>query len=274
LNNLPLVSVIVTTYNRADLLCETIDSILYQTYKNFELIVVDDGSTDNTEEAVKMYSDSRLQYIKTDNWGGPARPRNIGINASKGKYISFCDDDDIWLHKKLEKQVIALDNSKYGMVFTMQKQFGTTSIFTNYYGITPLPFRVRTTPDALLNNNCIPLSSVLIKKKILDRIGVFNEDKTYIAIEDNDLWIRASKVKSIHFIPEVLVLHRVHKTNIYESTSDIEFGIKKMKETYTTIKVNRSKKINIKQTALYFFPRNLINFLYEKFIYRSIYGLK
>ena len=66
----------------------------------------------------------------------------------------------------------------------------------------------------------------------------------------------------------------VHKTNIYESTSDIEFGIKKMKETYTTIKVNRSKKINIKQTALYFFPRNLINFLYEKFIYRSIYGLK
>ena len=82
LNNFPLVSVIVTTYNRADLLCETLNSILCQTYKNIELIIVDDGSTDYTEEAVKKYSDSRLKYIKTDNWGGPARPRNIGIKKA------------------------------------------------------------------------------------------------------------------------------------------------------------------------------------------------
>ena len=108
----PLVSVIVSTHNRADLLCETLDSILSQTYENFELIVVDDGSTDNTEEVVKRHSAGRINYLKIDNWGGPARPRNIGIEKAKGKYIAFCDDDDIWLPKKLEKQINYIVNMK------------------------------------------------------------------------------------------------------------------------------------------------------------------
>ena len=138
----PLVSVVVATYNRADLISETLDSILNQTYKIFELIVVDDGSSDNTEEIVKRYSNGRINYIKTDNWGGPARPRNIGIKQSKGEYIAFCYDDDIWLPKKLEKQIKCLDNSDNGMVFSMHKQFGFTSIFSNYFGIGPLPFKI------------------------------------------------------------------------------------------------------------------------------------
>ena len=99
------ISVIVPTYNRADLISETIESILNQTYKYFELIIVDDGSTDNTEEVIRKFKDSRIKYIKTDNWGGPARPRNTGIKKTKGEYIAFCDDDDIWLPKKLEKQI-------------------------------------------------------------------------------------------------------------------------------------------------------------------------
>ena len=113
----PLVSVVVATYNRADLISETLDSILNQTYKIFELIVVDDGSSDNTEEIVKNYSDSRLKYIKTDNWGGPARPRNIGIRESKGEYIAFCDNDDLWEKNKLEKQLDIIKNNNAGLCF-------------------------------------------------------------------------------------------------------------------------------------------------------------
>ena len=82
----PGVTVIVPTYNRGDLLRDTISSILGQTFEGFELIVVDDGSTDNTRDIVNEFNDQRIKYIQTENWGGPARPRNIGINAGKGKF--------------------------------------------------------------------------------------------------------------------------------------------------------------------------------------------
>jgi len=273
LNSEPLVSVIVTTFNRADLLRETLDSILSQTYNNFELIVVDDGSTDNTEKVVKNYSDSRVQYIKTDNWGGPARPRNIGIKQSKGEYIAFCDDDDLWNPIKLEMQINRLSNSGHSMVFTMQKQFGATSIFSNYYGIGPLPFRVNTSTNSLLEHNCIPLSSVFIKKSLFDGIGNFNEKKSFVAIEDNDLWIRASRVTKIEFIPDILVLHRVSESSIYESRTNIEECIKEMRETHGYGSKKKSVEV-IKKNVIYLFFRNLFNLIYGNLFYRSIYGSK
>ena len=267
MNNLPLVSVIVTTYNRADLLSETLDSIINQTYKIFELIVVDDGSTDNTEEVVKKYNDSRLQYIKTDNWGGPARPRNIGIKQSKGKYIAFCDDDDIWLPQKLEKQIKCLDNSDTGMVFSMQKQFGITSIFSNYFGIGPLPFKKDTSTNALLQVNCIPTSTVIIKKDLLDQIGYFDERRSFIAIEDNDLWIRASKVATIGYIPEVLVLHRNHRNSIYENSDTIDQGMQELSNKHGF--VNKKYSIyNYKNNRIYFLFRNLFLLIMENIFYK------
>ena len=262
MNNLPLVSVIVTTYNRADLLCETIDSILCQTYKNFELILIDDGSRDNTEEVVKMYNDSRLQYIKTDNWGGPARPRNIGINASKGEYIAFCDDDDIWLPKKLEKQIKIIDNSEYGMVFSMQKQFGDLSIFSIEYGIGPLPFKVNTSTKNLLRTNCIPLSSVMVEKLLLSEIGGFDERRSFIAIEDNDLWIRVSKKTNIFFIDRVLVLHRVQKNSIYKNTKSIDQGKKELYRKYNY--KNKENPSKLKKQKLYLLLRNIFLLIFER----------
>jgi len=262
MNNFPLVSVIVATYNRANFLCETIDSILCQTYKNFELIVVDDGSTDNTEEAVKLYIDSRLKYIKTDNWGGPARPRNIGINESRGEYIAFCDDDDIWITNKLEKQVIAIDNSKYGMVFSMQKQFGDLSIFSKDYGIGPLPFKVNTSAKNLLKTNCIPFSSVMVEKLLLSEIGGFDERRSFIAIEDNDLWIRVSKKTKILFIDRVLVLHRVQKNSIYKNTKSIDQGKKELYRKYNYNNKENSSKL--KTQKFYLLLRNIFLLIFER----------
>jgi len=263
LNSLPLVSVIITTYNRAELICKTIDSILSQTYKNFELIIIDDGSTDNTKEVIKMYSDSRLQYIKTDNWGGPARPRNIGIKKSSGQYIAFCDDDDIWLPEKLEEQVKAITNSKSKMIFSMQKQFGGTNIFSSYFGIGPLPFKVNTSANNLLKTNCIPLSSVMVEKLLLSEIGGFDERRSFIAIEDNDLWIRVSKKTNILFIDRVLVFHRVHKNSIYKNTKSIDQGKKELyrKYNYNDKEENSSKITNNK---LYFLFRNIFLLIFER----------
>lgn len=262
INNLPLVSVIITTYNRKDLLKNTIDSILNQTYKNFELIVVDNCSDYDFISQIKSFNDERIRLFQNTNDGIIAVNRNFGIKQSKGKYIAFCDDDDIWLPQKLEKQIKCLDNSDSGMVFTMQKQFEATSIFSNYFGIGPLPIRVDTSTKGLLNNNCIPLSTTLVRKKVLDNIGVFNEDKSYLAIEDNDLWIRISKITSIKFISKILVLHRVHQKNIYENISNINVSLKKMKADYG-YKSSWNSMLFIKKNKIYFLIRNIINKLYE-----------
>ncbi|MCM3023154.1 glycosyltransferase family 2 protein [Heyndrickxia ginsengihumi] len=101
----PLVSVVIPTYNRGHLIETTINSVLNQTYKNFELIVVDDASTDNTESIVNSINDERIRYIRLDKNTKGKRPRNVGINLSKGEYIAFLDSDDLWLPRKLEKQL-------------------------------------------------------------------------------------------------------------------------------------------------------------------------
>jgi len=268
MNTVPSVSVIVATYNRADIINETVESILNQTFKNFELIVIDDGSTDNTEEVVNSYKDNRLQYIKIDNWGGPAKPRNIGIKQSKGTYIAFCDDDDIWSPQKLEKQIESLDNSDHGMVFTMQKHFGATSIFSNYFGIGPLPFKQNRYTNALLRVNCIPTSTVMVKKSLLDQIGYFDERRSFIAIEDNDLWIRVSKITKIEFIPEVLVQHRVHRKNIYENSNTIELGKQELRNkhgfTYKKLLFD-----NFRKKKIYFLLRNIFLFIMENLFYKT-----
>lgn len=99
----PLISVVIPTYNRAHYVCEAIDSVLAQTYKNIEIIAVDDGSTDNTKDIIQQYS-SRIKYIYQNN-AGPSAARNNGIKQSNGDLIAFLDSDDIWLAEKLERQV-------------------------------------------------------------------------------------------------------------------------------------------------------------------------
>ena len=103
----PKVSVIIPTYNRANLLARAIKSVLNQTFQDFELIVVDDGSTDNTRKVVEEFQkkDSRIKYIFQENSGGPAKPINTGIKNSKGEYITILEDDDEFLPQKLQKQV-------------------------------------------------------------------------------------------------------------------------------------------------------------------------
>ena len=101
------VSVIIPTFNREHLLKETMEYILNQTFKDFELIIVDNYSSDNTENAVKSYNDKRIRYFKNQNNGVIAVNRNFGIKKARGEFITFCDDDDLWLPQKLEKQLLS-----------------------------------------------------------------------------------------------------------------------------------------------------------------------
>ena len=219
MNQNHLISVIVSTYNRSEFLSKTIDSILNQTYRNFELIIVDDGSTDNTENVINNYNDYRIIYIKTDNWGGPARPRNIGIKQSKGNYIAFCDDDDIWKNNKLEKQLRLFKMNKdlgicftsYSIINNKDKAVGEQKIrkknsnptFTNFF----------------LSAGYICNSSVMIDANLLAQIGYQNESLKIIAIEDSEYWARILSMYKGCFIKEKLVEYRIHDDSIQRKTN-------------------------------------------------------
>ena len=216
----PLVSVIVSTHNRADLLCETLDSILSQTYENFELIVVDDGSTDNTEEVVKRHSAGRINYLKIDNWGGPARPRNIGIEKAKGKYIAFCDDDDSWKPKKIQVSMEYIEKYSADIVYHdlyYRNSKGKINIFNNKNKTREFNKPVK--KDLLYNGNGINNSSVVIKKDVLLKVGLITEDKDKISWEDYHTWIKVAENNFIFKrIPNCLGYYRIGNQKIsYES---------------------------------------------------------
>ena len=270
MNHNPLVSVIVTTYNRKELLKETIDSILNQTYKNFELIVVDNYSNYDFLSHIKSFKDTRIIAYQNLNDGIIAVNRNFGIIKAKGDYIAFCDDDDLWLPQKLDKQITVLEDSGCGMVCTMLKRFGMTNIFSKSYGIGPLPFRQKTSRNDLLHSNCISNSSVLVKKSVLDEVGYFDERRSFVSLEDHDLWIRISAVTKIQYIPEVLLLYRIHKSNLRPTivSDDTNKGIT---EFYLKHGINRRRNqfMKGKNNVIINFLKNVLLFIIEFLFFKQ-----
>ena len=106
---MPVFSVVIPTYNRADKVCRALKSVLNQSFVDFEILVMDDGSTDNTCEVVKGFTDPRIKYEWAENFGGPAAPRNRGLRLAQGKYVAFLDSDDWWMPNKLEESLVILE---------------------------------------------------------------------------------------------------------------------------------------------------------------------
>ena len=195
-----LVSVIIPTFNSQAHLEETINSVLAQTHQNFELIVVDDMSTDNTMHVIEglRRKHSTITLTNTSvNSGGPATPRNIGIGIAKGEYIAFLDSDDLWHPKKLEHQILAIEQEKLDMVCS-----SVVKISAHKKALTTLNLNGEITNQIdsyqilsyhkLLQKNYIALSSVLIRSKSLGEHR-FSEAQEHIAIEDYLLWLTLSE---------------------------------------------------------------------------------
>jgi glycosyltransferase involved in cell wall biosynthesis len=197
-------SVIIPTYNRAHLVGRAIQSVLDQTYQDFELIIVDDGSTDNTEEVVKSFNDKRVRYIKHERNKGVSAARNTGIKATRSKYIAFQDSDDIWQPEKLKKQMAAFSSapSKCGVVYTgfFRRVEGGIKIYI------PPPTIAQKEGDiynSLLKGNFVAPPAAVVKRECLEKVGVFDEHLPLF--EDWDLWIRTSKYYHFKCIDEPLV---------------------------------------------------------------------
>ena len=202
-----MISVVIPTYNSAKYIKEAIDSVLMQTLQPLEIIVVDDGSTDDTNSIIASYTDlKKIIYIKKDN-GGPASARNMGIKKSSGEFIALLDADDIWESDKLEKQVLLFDNKDIGLVYSRR-------LFLSDNRLDSGPLYSGNVTKNLLINNFITNSSVVIRKSICNQVGFFREEKRFFAIEDYDFWLRCSVVCNFSYIDSSLVAYRVHKGQI------------------------------------------------------------
>lgn len=191
------VSVIIPTYNRASVLKRAINSVLNQTYKNIELIIIDDGSTDETQELLDQLN---LESIKTTN-GGVSKARNLGIQQAQGKWLAFLDSDDEWLPEKLEKQ-IAFSNANPNINII----HGEEIWIRNGVRVNPKHKHKKGGGDQFLPSLklcAISPSTVMLKKSIFNEHILFRED--FPCCEDYDLWLRLTSVMNVGFIDEFLI---------------------------------------------------------------------
>lgn len=205
----PRVSVVIPTYNRSDFLCEAVDSVLAQTFRDFEILIVDDGSTDGTRGVVdeKYGKDSRVHYIYRENSGGPAAPRNTGIAKARGDFIALLDHDDLWLPKKLDFQIQALDeHPEASLCFSDALVRGKDSE-TSYFKM--MKFEGPPTLKRMLESDYIPSASAVVKKTCFERLGGF--DETIKAADDWDMWIRVLAQYEAVFVDKPLYVHRLHE---------------------------------------------------------------
>jgi cellulose synthase/poly-beta-1,6-N-acetylglucosamine synthase-like glycosyltransferase len=210
---LPRVSVIIPTYNRAHMLREAVDSVLCQTFKDYEIIIIDGFSTDDTEAVVNSYHDRRIKYYKNQNNGIASINRNFGIEKSRGEYIAFLDDDDLWLPEKLEKQVKLLDsNKKLGLVYSDCFIINANGTIRKKSYLTGRPLLRGASLTKLLRFNFIPTLTVVIRKKVLEKVGVFDPSRKFC--EDYDLWLRISQFYSIDHVNQPLAKYRINRESL------------------------------------------------------------
>lgn len=189
---MPKVSVIIPAYNRAQFLPRAIDSVLAQTYKDFEVLVVDDGSTDDTKKVLEQYN-GKIKYFYKDN-GGSSSARNHGIENSSGEYIAFLDSDDIWMPEKLSIQVDVLDKNKnVGLVYSRMPIIDNEG---KRIGYKPQDEIGRNFYELLHHWGDLPTSTVLTRKQCFDRAGLFDID--LLTVQDIDMWLRIAKDYDIH----------------------------------------------------------------------------
>jgi glycosyltransferase involved in cell wall biosynthesis len=198
----PTVSVVIPTYNRAGVIGKPIRSILAQSYQDFEIIVVDDCSNDDTETVLASFNDPRIRYLRHQSNSGAAVARNTGIENSTGDYIAFLDSDDEWLPEKLAKQLHLFQQcgSEVGFIYT---GFAAVDEFNQVKRVVSSSYR-GSLSDRLLYSNFIGTpSTVMVKRNYLQQVQGFDPNMPSF-IEDMDLWLRLSEQCQFEVIPEVL----------------------------------------------------------------------
>lgn len=200
---MPRVSVVIPTFNRKAFLKEAIESVLSQTYRDLEVIVVDDGSEDGTAELVTALADKRIRYVWQPN-RGPAAARNHGASMAQGELLAFLDSDDLWTPRKLEKQVSFFQDHPEARICYTDEIWIRRGVRVN-------PKKKHQKYSGWIYPYCLPLciispSSVMFKRELWEESGGFDENFPFC--EDYELWLRISSVEPIYLIPQKLIVKR------------------------------------------------------------------
>jgi len=232
-NKNPVISILIASYNHESYIKEAIDSILNQTYTNFELIITDDGSADNSVNVIKTITDSRVRLFEFKHNKGACEATNNSLKHAKGQYIAIMNSDDVWVQDKLEKQITILEKNEdidavfssagffdvHLQPFTSDKQPYFADIFNqkNRSSATWLQY-------FFYNGNCLCHPSILIRKSCYDELGLY--DNRFRQLPDFDMWIKFCKKFTLHVLPEKLVKFRILDDNRNASSPSIENRIR------------------------------------------------
>jgi len=220
----PLVSVVIASYNMGQYISQAVDSILSQSWSNLEVIVVDDGSHDDTPSVMQAYkSNERVRYFRTDNQGQP-KAKNHGLKQAIGDFIAFCDADDFWEPNKLDVQMPLFENPRVGVVYSEisnidenNKRYKKPPVYKRYTGkIT----------DQLLIRNFVPFGTSVIRRQCIVQNGIFDEQ--FRMGIDWDLWLRYSLDWEFDYTPERTYVYREwsgQMSNNYRGRYDFAFQI-------------------------------------------------
>ena len=195
-----LVSIITPSYNCAKYIGETIQSVLNQTYTNWELLIVDDCSTDNTEEVVKSFGDERIRYLRNEKNSGAAISRNYALREAKGRWMAFLDSDDMWMPEKLEHQIAFMEKNDYHFSCTKRVLCQEDGTLMNVYATSP----AHVTPFMMRNYCWIASYTVMYDKDVVGLIQIADLKKR----NDYAMWLWVIEKCDCYYLDEVLAIHR------------------------------------------------------------------
>ena len=238
----PYFTVLIATKNRAELLRTALDSVLAQSFQDFEVVIVNDASTDHTLDVIGEFPHPGLKLVNYDSNGLLAATRNRGIEVSKGRYVAFLDDDDTWMPNKLEQVADVIESDPgVGLVchdqeYVRPKESGG-GIWKRRSSYGPDDSHIGSIYDyMLLEGNQPAPSATVVSRQHLVEIGGFSEDRSLATVDDYDLWLRLSRVCRFIFIRDVLGTQRYHSSN---ATGNVE---RHLKDTLVLLDDNFGRK--------------------------------
>ncbi len=240
----PLVSVVISCFNYGRYIEECVESVLNQSFKNFEIIIIDDGSTDNSESIINKYKKHETIRCFWQHNRGQANAKNRGIFESKGEFIAFLDADDVWLSNKLEKQLILFKDVKVGVVYSTARFLNTNGeeLFLKS-GKGYFKPRRGFVGEYLIFDNFIYFSSSIVRKECFANVGYFDE-QIKMGI-DWDLWLRISKYYKFDYVDDPLIYYRIgHLGQMSKNVSDrFNAADKIMKKYFEDNEVNMTDRL-------------------------------
>lgn len=220
----PLISIVIPSFNHDRFIKKAIESVINQTYKNWELVIVDNNSTDNTDDILKCFDLPNIKVLKINNGGIIALSRNMGIKHSNGEWVAFLDSDDEWFVNKLQTCIDQIEKDVDILFHDLKILKNAPSLFSKKI----MKGRFYKKPvllNLLLNGSKINNSSVVIRKNMLEQIGYISIEKKIVASEDFNTWLKIAKISNgFKYIPKVLGLYRMHDSGI--SRKDMSYSMR------------------------------------------------